>query len=209
MKDLTPERTLQRSRDMKRFVAISVLNSIVMVFAGVRGAASIDGALLSEMAHDMGDAGVNTARAIEYKRQNTRNNIENFRRATYVIVSTIGALTALKSGVDLVSIAQSADGLNDVAANLNRVVDGTVIAGVNQASYVVSQRLEDPESSLVTDAQHHSRIDRNASLGLAGCLTVGALIPGVAEAGGVAMGMYTAWHMRPTTFNLHDHHHKH
>lgn len=59
----------------------------------------------------------------------------------------------------------------------------------------------------MNDAKHHSQIDRNASIGLAACITAGSVIPGIAEIGGVGMGMYTAWHMRPTEHNVNHHSH--
>lgn len=199
--EVSPE-FARKKRDYARFIIIAALNGTAMVFSGVRGASSANGALLSEMAHDMGDTGVNTARALEYGRRTSKLDLNKFRKLTYFVVSSLGIVTSAKSGYDFVSTISSFDGFNVISENLNQVVNGAVIAGLNQASYVVSQRFEDPSSELVHDSKHHSKIDRNASLGLAACITAGSVVPGVAEIGGVAMGMYTAWHMRPTEHNL-------
>jgi hypothetical protein len=90
---------------------------------------------------------------------------------------------------------------NDVGENLDRIVNGGIIATGNEASYAVSQTLEG-ENDIVHDAKHHAKVDRDTSLLLAGGIVIGAAVPLVAEAAGMATGTYTAFHMRPTERNM-------
>lgn len=79
--EVSPEQA-RKKRDYVRFIAISAINGAAMVYTGARGVSASNGALLSEMAHDMGDTGVNTARTLEYGRKSSRVNLEKFRKLT-------------------------------------------------------------------------------------------------------------------------------
>jgi hypothetical protein len=198
--------TIKRRRDIARFTGITALNVSAMIFSGFRGASTMNGALMAEMSHDLGDASVNGARTYAFWRHMSETRLRAFRTASYAVVSTLGVVASLKSGTDLFHAISNFDGWNNARDNLDSVANGIVIAGLNQGSYVVSQNFESG-GELTSDAKHHAHIDRNASLGLAGTLVVGSVVPCVAEVGGIAMGAYTAWHMRPTTKNLQTHTH--
>jgi hypothetical protein len=206
----------EKRRDTVRLLGITAFNGILTVFTGARSlggaenAFSVDGPLLVEAAHDVGDTAVTGARAVALQTSTHEKSwFRSFRRATYAVVSTIALVAVAKSSIELVeTIKDTIDNgfsWNELEENFDNVVNGGVISLGNQASYVVSQTLEE-ENEIVHDAKHHAKVDRDTSLILAGFITAGAVVPYVAEAAGVGTGIYTAWHMRPTNNNL-DHKH--
>lgn len=197
-----------RRRNVGRLAGIALINAGIAIFSGFQSKALKTNALLAESAHSTSDTLLMGGRAgTEARNIEHRKLFQAFRWAGYVMVSGFGVLAATRSGIDFAKAAHDLSGLNNFSSRKNNLIAAGVNAAGNYAAYSVSTNLEG-QSPNILDAKRHAKLDRNTSLALAGAIAVGTLVPLVAESAGVMVGGYTAWHMRPTNYNLaHQDHH--
>jgi hypothetical protein len=181
-----------QKRDVKKLGIIAAINAGLMLFA--LGASRVTGvpAFDAEAAHDTNDTIVAASRAVSaHKSLEQKKWYGAFRKTSYATIIGFGAYAAVRSGVDLFSVAPR---LKRVQDSVLELVGSGVVAGGNQAAYSIAKTLESP-SLTNEDALAHANNDRNTALMLAGGIAVGAVVPYVSELTSVVAGGYTVLHM--------------
>ncbi len=185
--------------DAHRLLGIAAINAALFSFSFGMAKHTGLAAFKAEGSHDLSDTFINGTRAYTaYTNSQDKKWFGVFRRASYTAISSFGIYAAYKSGVDLVDAPLQ---IKDMRENVPEIFGAAVIAAGNQSAYLLSNTLQS-DSLLTADSKRHNRIDRDVSCVLAASIVLGSVFPYVAEAAGVGMGMYTAWHMRPTATNM-------
>jgi hypothetical protein len=186
-------------KDAHKLLGIAAINAALFAFSFGMARHTKVPAFDAEGSHDVSDTLINGTRAYSaYRNSADKTWFRAFRKASYTAISGFGLYTAYKAGIDLLDAPWTIKDLHD---SNTEIFGAAVIAVGNQSAYVLSNTLES-SSSITTDAKRHNRLDRDVSSILAASIVVGSVLPYVTEAAGLGMGLYTAWHMRPTHDNM-------
>ncbi len=195
----TAEAAPVSKKDAHKLLGIAAINAALFGFSFGMARHTKVPAFDAEGSHDVSDTLINGTRAYSaYRNSADKTWFRVFRRVSYAAISGFGLYAAHKAGVDLLNATWN---LKDLRDSTTEIFGAAVIATGNQAAYVLSETL-DSVSSITADAKRHNRLDRDVSSSLAASIVVGAVFPYVTEAAGLGMGLYTAWHMRPTDSNM-------